>query len=75
MTNKIAVITGGLSGIGLASAKALIQQGHTVVIGSRRCNTKEVSSIQSSLDKKVIFYQLDVSDQKSVASFSNQIEK
>ena len=39
MTNKIAIITGGLSGIGLASAKALIQQGHTVVIGSRRCNT------------------------------------
>ena len=75
MTNKIAIITGGLSGIGLASAKALIQQGHTVVIGSRRCNTKEASSVQNSLDKKVIFYQLDVSDQKSVASFTNQIEK
>ena len=73
MTNKIAVITGGLSGIGLASAKALIQQGQTVVIGSRRCNTNEASSIQNSLDKKVIFYQLDVSDKKSVVSFTNKI--
>ena len=54
MTNKIAVITGGLSGIGLASAKVLTQEGHTVVIGSRRCKTKEASSIQNSLGNKTI---------------------
>jgi len=75
MKNRIAVITGGLSGIGLASAKELTQIGHTVIIGSRRCNTKQVSSIQNSLGEKAVFYQLDVSDKKSVASFTNKIEK
>ena len=75
MKNRIAVITGGLSGIGLASAKELTQIGHTVIIGSRRCNTKQVSSIQNSLGEKAVFHQLDVSDKKSVTSFTNQIEK
>ena len=49
MRKKIAVITGGSSGIGLTTAKALSQEGHMVVIGSRRCNTGESSPIKTFL--------------------------
>ena len=49
MRKKIAVVTGGSSGIGLAAAKALSQEGHIVVIGSWRCNTGESSPIKTSL--------------------------
>jgi 3-hydroxybutyrate dehydrogenase len=36
MTPRVAVVTGGLTGIGLACAKLLSDAGHKVVVGSRR---------------------------------------
>ena len=66
MIGKVAVVTGGLSGIGLAAAKSLKSEGYRIVIGSRRCNTEKSSSFENLLGKSVTFFQLDVSNQKSV---------
>lgn len=41
LTNKIAVITGGNSGIGLATAKKFIDEGATVIITGRSAQTLE----------------------------------
>ena len=35
---RVAIVTGGLTGIGLAAAKALADQGHHVAIGSRQAD-------------------------------------
>ena len=75
MIGKVAVVTGGLSGIGLAAAKSLKSEGHRIVIGSRRCNTEKSSSFENLLGESVTFFQLDVSNQKSVEAFTDKVEK
>ncbi|NQZ11723.1 MAG: 3-hydroxybutyrate dehydrogenase [Algicola sp.] len=41
MTGKVAIVTGGASGIGLAAAQALINDGHKVVIADRDAEVGE----------------------------------
>lgn len=59
MTARVAVVTGGLSGIGRACADALEQAGHQVAIGSRRGGEGALP--------------LDVSDASSVAAFCDAV--
>jgi NAD(P)-dependent dehydrogenase (short-subunit alcohol dehydrogenase family) len=75
MIERIAVVTGGLSGIGLESAKALQKSGHKIIIGSRRCGGKQFESVQKILGKNSFFFHLDVGDEKSVKEFTSQIKK
>lgn len=60
LEGKIAVITGGNSGIGLATAKRFVSEGAYVFISGRR--QKELDSAVSEIGKNVIGIQGDVSN-------------
>jgi len=59
LTDKIAVITGGNSGIGLATAKRFVQEGAYVFITGRR--QAELDAAVSLIGKNVTAVQGDVS--------------
>ena len=59
LSGKVAVITGGNSGIGFASAKRFAEEGADVVITGRR--KKELDEAASSIGKNVLAVQGDVS--------------
>lgn len=70
LTNKIAIVTGGTQGIGIATAEMLASKGATVVIGARSITEtdglrqREYSGAGSLFERK-----LDVSSEESVNSF------
>ena len=67
LKDKIAIVTGGARGIGLASAKKLALHGATVVLADIRLETAEQSAEalrNESLD--VLAYELNVLEQKSI---------
>jgi NAD(P)-dependent dehydrogenase (short-subunit alcohol dehydrogenase family) len=59
LEGKVAVITGGNSGIGLASAKRLLEEGARVVIAGR--SQKTLDEAAKTLGKDVLAIQADVS--------------
>jgi len=67
MQGKVALVTGGSSGIGLASACAFARQGAQVVIASRREAAARTALKQLSTEGDVQWRQADVADGKSVA--------
>ena len=60
LEGKIAVITGGNSGIGLATAKRFVSEGAYVFITGRR--QKELDAAVSEIGKNVIGVQGDISN-------------
>lgn len=72
LTGKLAVITGGNSGIGLASAEAFKAEGATVVINAR--NAQRLSETKAQLNGSVDgIYQADVSQVEELESFYQEI--
>lgn len=68
---KIAVITGGSSGIGAAAADALAGDGYHVIVGARR-----LSRIQQVADRiGGTAIELDVTSDESVATFAAEVAK
>ena len=67
MQGKIALVTGGSSGIGLACASAFARQGAKVVIASRREATARTALKQLMREGDVQWHPVDVVDGKSVA--------
>ena len=65
LTGKIALVTGGGSGIGAASAKALLDEGARVAIAGR--DQKKLDGVAKQLGN-VLAVATDVSDQKQVAA-------
>ncbi|GJF09673.1 3-oxoacyl-ACP reductase [Mycolicibacterium cyprinidarum] len=62
LAGKVAVVTGGASGIGLASAKRMQAEGAIVVIG----DVDPITGKTVAADLNVTFVQVDVSDQVAV---------
>jgi NAD(P)-dependent dehydrogenase (short-subunit alcohol dehydrogenase family) len=71
--NKVALVTGGSRGIGLAIAAALVEAGVTVFITGR--NTRALKSAATQLGPKAIPVRCDVRDAKSVASLFREIKR
>ena len=62
LAGKVAVITGGASGIGLATARRFAAEGATVVIGDFNAETGE----QAAAEVGGLFVQVDVTDEAQV---------
>ena len=71
MTKKIAVITGGGSGIGAAAAVALAEDGYHVVVAGRR--VEKLEEVAKRTGGTAI--RLDVTDDASVADFAEQVRE
>ncbi|MDK8894869.1 SDR family NAD(P)-dependent oxidoreductase [Corynebacterium sp. MSK006] len=68
---KVAVVTGGSSGIGEATARALAGDGWHVIVAARRVDRLE--KIAAQIGGEAV--RLDVTDDDSVAEFAAQIER
>ena len=73
MNRGVAVVTGASSGIGAATAAALVEAGFEVVLGARR--EARLAQFAESLGTKARAMVLDVSDEASVDAFCAQIEE
>ncbi len=73
---RVAVVTGGLAGIGLAISQALLAAGLRVVVGTRRGGDVEARTfVQRDLGTGASIYPLDVRDEASVKAFCENITR
>eukprot|EP00929_Paragymnodinium_shiwhaense_P043535 TRINITY_DN22384_c0_g1_i1.p1 TRINITY_DN22384_c0_g1~~TRINITY_DN22384_c0_g1_i1.p1 ORF type:complete len:277 (-),score=75.98 TRINITY_DN22384_c0_g1_i1:162-938(-) len=73
-TGKTYFITGGASGLGLATAQVLLAQGANVCIGDK--NVEEGKKVEKELGDKCLFVELDVTQKDSVkAGVSKTVER
>jgi NAD(P)-dependent dehydrogenase (short-subunit alcohol dehydrogenase family) len=70
---KVALITGGNSGIGLATARRFIAEGVKVAITGRNAST--LAQAKSELGEHLSTYELDVSDAVAIEPVVNQVAK
>lgn len=68
---KVAVITGGASGIGLAIARKLVVNKITVILVGR--DTKKLKKATAELGKDSDYYSCDLSDLNSISSLVQEI--
>jgi NAD(P)-dependent dehydrogenase (short-subunit alcohol dehydrogenase family) len=73
LEGKIAVITGGSSGIGLATAKRFVSEGAYVFITGRR--QKEIDTTVSEIGKNVTGIQSDVSNLADLDKLYNTVKE
>src|ERR1700747_1284970 len=73
LSNKIALVTGGTSGIGLEAAKLFREEGATVVIVGQ--NPDRLQSVASQLGDSVTVLRGDVSKPAAVESIIKQISE
>ena len=64
LENKIAVITGGVSGLGLATVQAYLAKGAKVAIFD--LNAEQGAIVAAELGENVLFCQVNVADEASV---------
>lgn len=76
MTKKIAVVTGGNRGIGLAAVKLLAEAGYSVLIGSRDLAAGEAEALRLSKEGlDICAAQLDISSPASVNAFADGLTR
>lgn len=72
---KVALVTGGGTGIGRAISKALAENGYDVVISGRRIDVLETAAAELSAHGKVRAIAADVGDPTSVAALFETIAR
>ena len=72
---RAAVVTGASSGIGLATALALAEAGHPVVLGARRLDRLEETAAKIRADGgEAVALALDLTDDASIDGFAARVE-
>ena len=75
-TNKIAVVTGAGSGIGRASALALLEDGWTVVLAGRRADMlEETAELANAPAPRTLAVPTDVTDAGSIAALFDKVKQ
>jgi NAD(P)-dependent dehydrogenase (short-subunit alcohol dehydrogenase family) len=78
LQDKVAVVTGGTSGIGLATAHQLLAEGALVAICGRdeaRLAAAEASLLGNASDKRLLAVRCDVLDKAAVGRFAAAVEQ
>ena len=65
--NKVIIITGGSSGLGLATAQLLHEQGNTIIITGRSIEKLETAA--SLIGSNCIYYALDMNNEVEIQPF------
>ena len=68
---KVALVTGGTSGLGAATARALVREGAKVVVWGR--NAEKGASLAEELGSGALFRQVDVTDAYAVAAGIDEV--
>jgi NAD(P)-dependent dehydrogenase (short-subunit alcohol dehydrogenase family) len=77
---KNIVITGGNSGIGLETARALYADGHSVIIGSRNeqksiAAIRDIQQSRPSSTGTIKYFQLDLTKKDSIEKFAQLVKQ
>ena len=78
LQGKVAVVTGGTSGIGLASARVMLAEGAAVAICGRdetRLGAARSSLLGNAEDKRLLAVSCDVLDKEAVGRFAAAVEQ
>ncbi|QZT35645.1 SDR family NAD(P)-dependent oxidoreductase [Halosquirtibacter xylanolyticus] len=75
MKTSIALVTGANKGIGYATVKSLLQNGHTVIMTSRNEELGKKAFDELSPLGKLYYHQLDISQQDSIVKAFDFITK
>lgn len=71
LTGKVAIVTGGYSGIGLETTRALVEKGVKVIVPAR--SKQKAADNLAGIDGTVEIASMDLSDLQSVQAFANKI--
>lgn len=71
LKDKVAIVTGGASGLGLATVKEFVKKGAKVVIFD--LNEKAAKEVCEELGENVSFIKVNVSDEQSTQAAINQV--
>lgn len=72
-TGKLAIVTGGASGIGLATVRRLHQDGHAVIIADRADNADTVAQEVSALEAPVYAEKVDLDSPEDIERMTERI--
>jgi 3-oxoacyl-[acyl-carrier protein] reductase len=75
LKNKIAIVTGGAGGIGLATVKAFVREGATVIIWDMSDKGKDVAAELTKEGNKVSFIRLSTADKDAVQKATAEVRK
>ncbi|MGI9388139.1 MAG: SDR family NAD(P)-dependent oxidoreductase, partial [Methyloligellaceae bacterium] len=69
-STRVAIVTGGMTGIGLATVQALLSDGVCVAVGARRADDPAMSKqFHATVGTDVFLAPLDVQSTQSIADF------